>query len=110
LKYFMADEISPADIERIDEFLEQNAINSDMEHIYWVEIPGDLLNGDQARYPEYHPYLFSIELSRDSVRAELFLRTLIDFQGKYQGYATDKQRTFISNFMENMLTNLGIQT
>ena len=110
MKYFMADEISPADIDRIDEFLGRTALTSDMLRLYWVEIPCNLLNKDQARHTECHPYIFSVETGTDWVRAELFLRTLANFQGKHQTYATDIQRTYISDFMENMLTCLEIQT
>ena len=61
MKSYLIDEISDTDLKKIENFLKENAQKSQMEKIFWVEIPGDLSNKLQADHEQCRPHFFSIE-------------------------------------------------
>ena len=110
MRYYLIDEISKPDMEKIDEFLKRNAISSEMEKLFWVQIPKELLSDIQSEHRDCQPHLFSIELGTDLMKVEFFIRNLNRFKCKCQGYCTLEQRNFILNFSQNIIEELGIKT
>jgi hypothetical protein len=110
MRYYLIDEISKSDMEKIDEFLKQHAIRSEMEKVFWVRIPKEILSDIQSQHCDCQPHLFSIELETDQLKVEFFVRNLNRFKCTCQGYCTLEQRNFILNFSQNMIEELGIKT
>ena len=110
MKYYLVDEISGQDLKKIDHFLEENAQRSQMEKIFWIEIPEDLTKELQTDHDQCRPHYFSIELGTDWIRAEFFIRTLSKLRCECNGYANSKQKEFIYRFMEGILGELDIGT
>jgi hypothetical protein len=110
MKCYLIDEIAPADMRRIRGFLEKHAVQSRLEQIYWVKIPDDLLNSAQYEHYECRPHVFAVELRRESIKLEFFIRSLETMRCICPGYATKQQRHFIINYAERMIKELGIKT
>lgn len=110
MKYYLADEITPSDIKKIDTFLRKNAFVSDLERLFWVELPTDYLNEEQSLHTDCQPHRFAIELGNDWIRAELFIRTQNSLLCPCGGYCNTKQRDFIFNYMEEIIDRLNIRT
>ena len=110
MKSYYIDEISTADLERITGYLNENAGESGMEKLFWVEIPEGLLTGFQSRHTECRPHRFAIETGDAWIKAEFFVRTSVRFRCDCNGYCDEKQKIFIMNYVDNMLKKLGIRT
>ena len=110
MKYFLIDEIADSDLDKIVSFLKQEAMSSGLEKVFWIEVPGNRLSKEQSGQDKLKPYVFAIELGNDWIKGELFLRSLGDFKGEYQGYCTSDQRDFILEYIESMINELGIST
>jgi len=109
MKYYLINEISLSDMGKIDGFLKQNARRSGLEKIFWVEIPKEIFNEVQSRHNECQPYLFSVELGKDWIQVEFFIRSQKGLQCTCQGYSTSQQKDFIIDFTEKMFEELKIR-
>ena len=110
MRYYLIDEISHADMEKINDFLNQAAIRSELEKLFWVKIPEDLLSEAQFQHIQCGPHVFAVELGTDWIKIEFFIRNLKDLQCTCQDYCTSQQRDFLINFVQKMIEDLGIRT
>ncbi len=108
MKSYLLDEISASDIKSIRGYLEEKAIKSGMEEIFWVRIPDDLLSVEQQEHKNCQPHAFAVELGRDWVRLEFLIRSLTRMQCNCSGYCTKSQRNFVISFADSMIDTLNI--
>ena len=110
MKSYYVDEISSFDLDKITRYLDNNAIESGMEKLFWIEIPSDYLTGMQSEHSECRPHRFAIEIGDTWIRAEFFVRTSVKFGCDCNGYGNEDQKEFIMNYIDNMINELGIKT
>ncbi len=110
MRYYLIDEISPADMKKIREFLQENALKSNLDGIFWVKIPPDLLTGEQYEHQGCQPHAFAAEVGSSWVKMECFVRSLKGMRCTCAGYCTEAQRTYVFSFTHNMIEQLGIKT
>ncbi len=110
MRTYLIDELSPSKTEKIREFLEEHAIRSSLDQIFWVRIPDDLLSEMQFQHSQCRPHVFAVELGSDWVKLELFVRTQKGMRCDCPGYCTGQQRNFILNFADGMIKQLSIDT
>ena len=110
MKSYLVDELQPADLRRIHEFLRGKAVCSGMETLFWVEVPNSVLTPLQHEHLACQPLVFALEIGQGFAKAELFLRTLKDMGCPCQDYGTLQQVRFIIEWVNGMLNNLGIRT
>ena len=110
MRSYLIDELRSSDIKKIDTFLDENAIRSNLDQLYWVKIPEDLLSGIQFEHRDCQPHAFAIELGEDWVKLEFLVRSMKNMQCTCPGYCTGQQQNFIINFALQMLEQLDIIT
>ena len=110
MRYYIIDEISATHMEKIESYLKDNAIGSEMEKVFWVELPNDILTETQYSHRDCKPHVFAIELVGNAIKLELFTRSLKGLSCECQSYSSQQQREFIFNYVENMIDNLAIRT
>jgi hypothetical protein len=110
VRSYLIDELLPSDREKIIEFLKHHAINSELEDIFWIEIPQDVLSDEQYGHRDCQPFVFAIELGRDWIKLEFFIRSLRGLRCRCQDYVTHQQRDFILGFAQRMIESLNIKT
>ena len=110
MKYYHIDEISSSDIEKIAEFLRKNTIESNIGNVFWIEVPKDLLNDIQYTHSACAPHVIAVELDKNSVKFEIFIRSMATLNCRCQDYANRQQRDFILNYADNMLSTMDIRT
>lgn len=110
MKAYILDEISGENIQKIIGFLKENASRSTMEQIFWVKFPKDLLSPLQFQHTSCQPHAFAVEVGRDWVKLEFFVRTLETLKCDCAAYCTVPQRDHIISFADRMLDQLNIQT
>ncbi len=110
MRSYLIDEIGPSDMERIEEYLRENAIPSSIENLFWIQIPEELLTKQQIEHKECAPYMCAIELGRGWVKLELFVRSSKSLRCSCAGYCTERQRNFVIDYANRMISQLGIRT
>ena len=110
MRSYLIDELLLSDMDKINTFLMETAIRSDLEKIFWVQLPEDILSGVQFEHHDCRPYVFAVELGTDWIKMEFFIRNLKNFNCSCCGYSTPEQRNFIFNYAHNFIKNLDIKT
>jgi hypothetical protein len=110
MRAYLIDEIDPPDMQKLTGFLKENAMKSSLDNLFWIRIPDDILSETQFEHHSCRPHVFAVELGRDWLKLELFVRSLKTMQCTCPAYATPQQKDFIINFAHHMIDQLGIKT
>jgi len=110
MRQYHLDEISRKDIPRLREYLQEHALASNLDGIWWVDLPEDLLSPEQFAHPDCRPFCFAVELGDDFVRFEFLIRSQQTMRCACIGYATRQQREFILAFADCLVEDLELQT
>jgi hypothetical protein len=110
MRSYFIDEISPSHLEKIEAYLNEHALSSDLNEIFWVKLPDGLLTEPQSKHRDCHPYVFAIELGRDWIKAECLIRSLNNMKCEAQAYCDPRQWDFITKYIHGIIKDLGIQT
>lgn len=110
MRSYLIDEVLPADIQRVETFLKENAIASGIDGLFWIRFPEELLNDIQHRHADCQPHVFAVELGKNWIRLELLARSLNAMRCECQVYCTSGQIAFVTDFAHKMLDDLHIRT
>lgn len=110
MKYYLIDEISSPDMEKLSSHLRDIGEVSGLEGIFWIKIPEEYLDGIQSGHRDCKPYVFAVELEARAAKAEFFIRSLKGMKCSCSGYANPGQSVFIIRFINEMIRELGIGT
>ena len=110
MRQYLLDEISRGDIPRIRDYLDEHAISSGLEDIWWVDLKEDLLGPEQFSHHDCQPFRFAVEVGRNFVRFEFLIRSQQTMRCACIGYATRAQRDFILSFADYLVEDLSLRT
>ena len=110
MRQYHLDEISRKDIPRLRDYLQEHALASSLDGIWWVDLPEDLLSPEQFAHQDCRPFRFAVELGDDFVRFEFLIRSQQTMRCACIGYATRQQREFILAFADRLVEDLELQT
>ena len=110
MRSYLIDEISPPALEKIGGFLNKNAISSNLDQIFWVQIPDDLLGATQFQHQNCQPYVFAVELGTDWIKLEFFVRSMKSMRCTCSDYCTTQQESYIISFAQSLIEQLDIKT
>ena len=110
MRSYLIDEIHSYDIEKIKDFLNENAVPSGLDQLFWVKIPQDVLSEIQFQHKDCQPHAFAVELGDDWIKLEFLIRSMKNMQCTCPGYCTEQQQTFIINFALGMLEQLDVRS
>ncbi len=105
---FVVDELRPNEIERIVAFLEKSCKKSELDNLFWLYLPDDLLTPVQYQHKDCKPFCAGIEVTEDKVIFEMLIRSRSRLRCNCISYATDQQRQFILNFVDTVLKEAEI--
>ena len=110
MRQYLLDEISRGDIPRIRDYLDEHAIPSGLEDIWWVDLPEDVLSPEQFSHRDCRPFRFAVEVGDDFVRFEFLIRSRETMRCACIGYASRVQRDFILAFADRLVEDLALRT
>ena len=110
MRQYLLDEISRADLPRLRDYLDEHAIRSSLDDIWWVDLEDDLLNPVQFEHRSCRPYRFAVEVGENFVRFEFLIRSRETMRCPCIGYATSAQRAFILGFADRLVEDLALRT
>ena len=110
MRKFVFDEISSADMRKVRAYLDENAVRSEVEGLYWVELEEDELNIRQREHQACRPYRFAVEVDKNAVYLELLIRSAVTMRCDCVEYATPMQRETILRFGDTLIRECRIRT
>ncbi|MDZ7700041.1 MAG: hypothetical protein U5R49_24975 [Deltaproteobacteria bacterium] len=108
MKSYLIDELSQGDLAKIRTLLKRVAIPSNLEDVFWIKVPRDLLSDIQFRHEACQPHVFAVEVGDQWIKVEFFVRTLNHMRCECPAYCTRQQRDYAIRFTDGMLTQLNI--
>ena len=109
MKSYYIDELSEVDLNKIRRLFEKQALSSQIEDIWWVEIPPDLLTLTQRKQKDFHPFVFTVELGESWLKSEFLIRSLKTLNRECQAFCTPAQRQYILSFIDTLIDDLEIR-
>jgi len=103
MRQIVIDQLSREERANIESYLKRTLNPGPLSGIYWLEVPQDLLSGDQLSHEECGPYFFAVELEEESVSFELLIRSQSNLHCSCIAYATPAQREFVLRIVDRML-------
>jgi hypothetical protein len=110
MKTLIFDEFNKEEINRIQIYLSSKLQPSNIDGLYWLILPTELLNEIQTMlFDSAGPYRIAVELKNDSVRFELLIRA-DEISNKGGCHANGHQAAYIYDFASTMAEDLGLKT
>jgi len=108
MKQYVIDELRYNDYEKVKLYLDENLGVSEIEGIYWLPLKKGLLTNEQASHTECRPLFFVVDLKPELISCELLVRTKNRIKCSCINYATEKQRNWLIQYIDDMLKQLEI--
>jgi hypothetical protein len=110
MRSYLIDEITPEDMEKIENWLKEQELQS-IEHLYHFNLPPKLLSPLQREHEaDCGPFYMAVETGRDWVKLELLVRAKSFLRCACIAYATPEQQEHMVSYLDNLLKDLNIPT
>jgi len=109
MKQYVIDQLRESDYLEILDFLERNARSTFMEGLFQLDLPRHLYSDIQLDHRDCQPYYIAVNLNRNRVAFEWLIRSREKLRCQCIAYADPGQRSYIINFADGMLEQLGIK-
>ncbi len=110
MKQYLVDELRPADHDRMKAYLDARYAVSGFEGLYWIPMPPEMLEEEQAVHAECRPHYMALELLPDRLAGELLVRSQQRIRCSCIQYASERQRNWFIQVVDSFFEQLGIQT
>jgi hypothetical protein len=103
MRQYVIDQLSREELANIESYLKRTLKPGPVDGLYWIEVPQDLLSGEQQGHEDCGPFFFAVELETEAVCFELLVRSQSNLHCSCIAYATPSQRNFVLRFADQML-------
>lgn len=115
MRSFLFDELIETEIEAVKKYLDQTAVPSGLENLYWLPLPRELWNQNQldgrkeSGWMDGDEFRLAVEVGPDWVKFELLVRSegLLNIGG---GQADEKQSMYVLFWADEMARKLNLST
>ena len=108
MKQYVIDELRPEDYEALKKYLDEQFGQAEMGRIYWIPVAADLLTDIQLQHEECRPHFLALDLDQDRIACELLVRTKNRLRCDCIQYASEQQRNWLIQLIDNMFNRLGL--
>jgi hypothetical protein len=108
MKQYLVDELRPHDYEALKNYLDEQFGQAEMDGIYWIPVATELLTDIQLQHEECRPHLLALDLDQDRIACELLVRTNNRMRCDCIQYASERQRNWLIQLVDDMFNRLGI--
>lgn len=108
MKQYVIDELRHNDFEKIKNYFKINSEQSNLNVIYWIFLPDDILTKNQKKHVQCQPYYFAVNIEKDYLSCELLVRSEKVMRCSCIRYATKKQHDWIIEYIDLILLKLNI--
>ncbi|MCI5145961.1 MAG: hypothetical protein D3923_10630 [Candidatus Electrothrix sp. AR3] len=103
MRQYVLDELSFLEHDNLDNYLKRTLKVGPIDGVYWLEIFPDLLAPAQLEHPDCGPFYVSVILEKTDIRIEFLVRSSHNMHCSCISWATQAQRQFILEFIDNMI-------
>ncbi|WP_291318227.1 hypothetical protein [Desulfonatronospira sp.] len=109
MRSYMIQDIRPADMETITDYLRETGYKSPLEGIFWLPLPQELLGKAQKDHSGLcGPYYLALELGQDWLRLEFLVRSEQKLRCECIMYADARQREAMIDFVDELIRNRDV--
>ena len=108
MKQYVIDELRPEDHRVLKEYLNKEFGQDTMDGIYWITVDSGLLTPIQAQHENCRPHYLALELEPGRLACELLVRTKSRMRCDCIRYATESQRNWLIDLIDNIFDRLKI--
>lgn len=108
MKQYVIDELRPEDYKALKKYLDEQFGPAEMDRIYWIPVETDLLTDTQLQHKDCRPHYLALDLDPGRLACELLVRTKNRMSCDCIHYATEKQRNWLIELVDNMFKRLEI--
>ena len=108
MKQYVVDELRPEDHARLKGLLDERYAVEGFDGLYRIFLSDELLNDRQKTHPDCKPFYFALELMPDRLMCELLVRTNQRIRCDCIAYASEQQRNWLIQHVDQTLADLGI--
>ena len=110
MKQYVIDELRADDAQRLQAHLEEKLGSPALGTVYWLLLPEEMLSTVQAEHQECQPFYFALDLDEAGLSCELLVRAQNIIRCNCITYADARQREWLINYIDSMMTQLEIIT
>ena len=110
MKQYVVDQLRPAEFQKIKAYLDPTYPAGGIDGVYWIPIAENILTPEQAGHPGCHPLCIAVVLGSDRLSCELLLRTQKKIRCRCMAYATETQRNWVIQWIDELFEKLGVKT
>ncbi|MCI5221630.1 MAG: hypothetical protein D3924_02850 [Candidatus Electrothrix sp. AR4] len=103
MRQYLIDELSFLEHDNLDSYLKRTVKPGSLSGVFWLELPHNLLAQAQLDHPDCGPFYFSIVLEKTEIRIEFLVRSSHNMHCSCISWATQEQRQFVLDFIDNMV-------
>ena len=108
MKQYVIDELRPEDYKVLKKYLEEQFGQAQMDGIYWIPVAAEQLADIQRQHDDCRPHYLALDLDPGRLACELLVRTKNRMRCDCIQYATEQQRNWLIELIDNMFNRLGI--
>lgn len=109
MRQYVIDELNHPEMEKIRKYLKDKCDMSELGNIFWLNMPSEILTQEQAKHSACAPHVTAVELHEKAVYFEMLVRSRNVMRCSCIGFATNEQRDFILNFVDEMILKIGLK-
>ena len=110
MKQYVIDELRTADCKTLKTYLDECYGPPAMDGIYWIPLETDMLTDIQAEHTGCQPQCFAVDLDDNRLACELLVRSKNRMRCDCIHYATEIQRNWLIELIDNIFERLQIKT
>ena len=108
MKQYVVDELRPEDYAALKKYLDEQFGPVEMDGIYWLSVENDKLRDVQRQHKDCRPHYLALDLEPGRLACELLVRTKNHVRCDCIQYATENQRNWLIELIDNIFNRLGI--
>jgi hypothetical protein len=110
MKQYVIDELRPLDYKKLKAYLDDQHGPAVFGGVYWIAMDAEMLTDVQREHTACQPHCVAIDLDRNRMACELLVRTQNRLRCSCIHYATEKQRNWLVELIDNIFNQLEIKT
>ena len=103
MRQYLIDELSFLEHDNLDNYLKRTVKPGPIGGVFWLELPQNMLASAQLSHLDCGPFYFSIILEKTEIRIEFLVRSSHKLHCSCISWATQEQRQFVLDFVDNMI-------
>ena len=108
MKQYVIDELRPEDHKALKKHLDEQFGQDAISGIYWIPVDSKLLARIQLEHEGCRPHYLALDLEPGRLACELLVRTKSRMRCDCIQYATESQRNWLIELIDNIFDRLGI--